>query len=69
MSKRKHRRLNRGGGAQDVKLMTEPKMYGNATVTGSFDENTVKKLAFSLRAGYMKENVTVDVCLLDRNRV
>ena len=55
--------------AQDVKLMTEPKMYGNATVTGSFDENTVKKLAFSLRAGYMKENVTVDVCLLDRNRV
>lgn len=40
----------------------------NAILSGNFDEGTAKKLAFSLRAGYMEANVTVDVCLLNRNR-
>lgn len=56
------------GKALDVKLMTEPKMYGNAIVTGSFDEHSARRLAYQLRSGQLKYNVTIDVSVLNRNR-
>ena len=56
------------GKAQDVKLMTEPKMYGNAIVTGSFDEHSARRLAYQLRSGYLNNKLTVDVCVLNKNR-
>ena len=56
------------GKAQDVKLLTEPKMYGNTIVSGSFDEAGARKLAYLLRSGNLQYNVTVDLCVLNKNR-